>query len=973
MFPTAKDSYEIEQSLLIDDGNAFQVTFPVDGRNYKQTFSFWMKGATAGHRKILTVGAASDNPGGAVAGSYIGIYPSGLLNIGTDNRIDTSWECQSDGVYLDPAAWTHVVWSVDSSGASPEPDRVKLFINGARVPANMDGMLVQGDKGWLFIDSKNHQIGQSNEPAWDYHYDGYLAEFHAISGEALGPEHFGLEGGNGEWNPIAYGGDYGINGFYLPFEGRAANWFIDSSSYHHKIIGSGVEHTLSEKKVGNSSIDIPTGTSNNLTLPAITFGSNDFTVEFWVKGQPGMPRVDYMFNNYLKGTGHGIYITNDSAGTLTVYTLCGGVDKWAIAAGSFDPSVWSHVAVVRSGSTLMVYLNGSSVATSTVTGDMLSSGPPVMGGSPITSDGYGYFDEVRVSSTARYTGNFTPDTTEFVSDSDTEVLIHSNWSPDESIGSDHSGNDQDWEVMGFASDSVVADTPTNNYATWNPLVTTAGVNYERGNLRIADYTSQVNAGQTIPIPSSGKWAFEFTFSRRSGGDYDFGWMLVDNPIHTSVLIESQGTGLVCGGANHGAPLPLPVPGATNAIYLDMDNLKFSQFLDGVPVWTDISFYAGGHFIKPSSRSSGSNFGITINFGQRPFTYEPPEGFQALCTNNLPDVTVNPKENFKAVTYSGNGGSQTITTGFETDLVWVKRRDAANYHILTDSVRGAEYYLVSNNTDPQPSPGGGAQMINGLLSTGFTVGTENPVNNPDGSYVSWSWKAGGDAVPDNSGDFPAYVSANKDMGFSVVKYTGTYQVGQDKTIPHGLGVPPAFLVTKKINDFSNWEVYAKPMGARKAMFLNELGAMQDYADGAMWPQEPDANFFHVGWNGGQGGAGEYIAYCFANTDMLQVGSFTGNGLDDGPFVSLPFRPAFFMLKGMAGSGSWIMMDTARNTYNPASKYLEAETNSAEYDITRGDMLSNGFKLRGSGTALNGAGRTYLYLAIAEQPFKHARGR
>ena len=37
-----------------------------------------------------------------------------------------------------------------------------------------------------------------------------------------------------------------------------------------------------------------------------------------------------------------------------------------------------------------------------------------------------------------------------------------------------------------------------------------------------------------------------------------------------------------------------------------------------------------------------------------------------------------------------------------------------------------------------------------------------------------------------------------------------------------------------------------------------------------------------------------------------------------------------------------------------------------------ILSNGFKIRGSGSAQNGSGATYIYMAFAEAPFVNSEG-
>ena len=122
----------------------------------------------------------------------------------------------------------------------------------------------------------------------------------------------------------------------------------------------------------------------------------------------------------------------------------------------------------------------------------------------------------------------------------------------------------------------------------------------------------------------------------------------------------------------------------------------------------------------------------------------------------------------------------------------------------------------------------------------------------------------------------------------------------------------------------------------------------------------------------------IAYCFAPVEGYSAfASFLGNGSADGPFVYTGFRPKFVMLKRFDSSGGdWRIFDTERDPYNVATKNLFGNNSDAEggsSGITDFDIVSNGFKLRASHSALNPSGGEYIYLAFAENPFKTARAR
>ena len=122
--------------------------------------------------------------------------------------------------------------------------------------------------------------------------------------------------------------------------------------------------------------------------------------------------------------------------------------------------------------------------------------------------------------------------------------------------------------------------------------------------------------------------------------------------------------------------------------------------------------------------------------------------------------------------------------------------------------------------------------------------------------------------------------------------------------------------------------------------------------------------------------DHIAYCFAEIEgYSSFGSYTGNGNSDGTFVYTGFRPAFVVIKESTSTGSWVMLDTTRSTYNVINNdSLWADLSSAEGGSSSYfDMLSNGFKIRDTDSDKNTSGQTYIYMAFAENPFKNALAR
>ena len=83
----------------------------------------------------------------------------------------------------------------------------------------------------------------------------------------------------------------------------------------------------------------------------------------------------------------------------------------------------------------------------------------------------------------------------------------------------------------------------------------------------------------------------------------------------------------------------------------------------------------------------------------------------------------------------------------------------------------------------------------------------------------------------------------------------------------------------------------------------------------------------------------------------------------------------MWKRTDAAQEWHVFDTARDEYNPLNKDLWPPHSSAEYTGYGGpvDYLSNGFKFRTSSVIANASGGTYIFLAFAENPFKHTNAR
>ena len=338
------------------------------------------------------------------------------------------------------------------------------------------------------------------------------------------------------------------------------------------------------------------------------------------------------------------------------------------------------------------------------------------------------------------------------------------------------------------------------------------------------------------------------------------------------------------------------------------------------------------------------------------------------------ISFQPKDYFNTKLYTGTGSSNAQTgVGFQPDWLWIKDRDSgSNSHIITDAIRGTNKIIFTDSNGVELTD---ANRVTSFNSDGFTVGTDGSTNTNTNDYVSWNWKANGQGSSNTDGTInTTYTSANTTSGFSIVKYVGT---GSNATIGHGLNTAPTAIFVKNLDAAEQWINYDVSNGPTKYYHLNLTDAAA--TGSTIWNNTaPTTSVFSVGTVANVNSSGaNYVAYCFSNiTGFSKVGSYTGNGNADGTFIYTGFRSAMIIFKQTSASGEkWYIYDNKRNAFNITNSVLFPSASDAESSATTGapiDILSNGFKLRGTDAAGNGSGSTYIYMAFAEAPLVSSNG-
>jgi len=587
------------------------------------------------------------------------------------------------------------------------------------------------------------------------------------------------------------------------------------------------------------------------------------------------------------------------------------------------------------------------------------------------------------------------------------------------IGLDSSGNGNDFTVANFAAKDVLGDSPTfggtngGNFPAFSPLFKTQSTNITDANLDFRS-TGNIEGGLTsaiIPAGESTVYYFEAALTVSGGGhEVYFGVNAlnidmsgsserggVDEDTCWAIKLEPNQFAPVAGGTV-GSNVSLTIN--TNDIVgmtVDRANRTIKWYINNTLKVTATDLYLTGDLAVWSGKGGGTtNIGLILNAGQDGtfagtitaqgnadgndfgnFYYAPPSGAVAYCAGNLPIAEgVDPAEDvdlstlFQALLYTGNANnSRAITTQFDPDVMWIKRRDAAKAWNAYSKIQGigstSNYLDFSADDEIEPVSNSSNKGLLATSSTSMTVGAVDYINGNTMTYVAALFNLGNTQSTNNDGNLTSTIYANSAAGMSHGSYTGE---GATKTVGHGLGVVPSFIIVKKTSADAAWGVY---YGDNTDALAINTGAAT--ADANFWADTtPSSSVFTVGNNAVTGEAADYVFWAYANTQgFIKAGSFTGNGNVDGTFIHTGFKPALLIIKRRDGAESWMFMDHSRDPSNVVEGVLQMNGTNGEsttdYDAL--DFLSNGFKMRINDAGFNHA-EEYIFLAIAKNSFKYS---
>jgi len=291
----------------------------------------------------------------------------------------------ADNTGLPLNAWSHVAFSRASGNV------FSIYVNGARVRTDTLNITANNSTGVL-------GIGGNSGSYWG----GYISDARMVKGSAV-------YSGTSYTVPTAPLTAITNTKLLLNMaDGQA----IDSAAQNVLTLEDGANISTTQKKFGDSSVYLDgNDLARTAVNPSFAFGIGDFTIEGWVY-LTAINQYDNIFDMRHSGNTHHIDVYFDGS-PLRLRYFVGGGERFAASAG-VSLNTWTHLALVRSSGTTKLYQQGSSVGSYSDSTDLYSGRLHLGGRYSNQNHAQGYFDEVRVSSIARYTSNFTPDTEPFL-------------------------------------------------------------------------------------------------------------------------------------------------------------------------------------------------------------------------------------------------------------------------------------------------------------------------------------------------------------------------------------------------------------------------------------------------------------------------------------------------------------------------------------------------------------------------------
>ena len=977
---TASSTGKFGKGAVFNASNSsidFSPSSPPIFTNAGGTISFWIKPNTVSANQDIFV----TSPNGGWTSPYGQIirlgsngkmqlyqYSTGGGNALTNNPLESTT--------LTANTWSHVVLTMQGNASG---NNVKYYLNGS-----LSGSTTLSSAAPNANSNMQLRMGYRNDGGIQNPYNGVLDQVRIFNKELSSSEVTTLYNETsstvdtlqilGDTSCIATyrfeGNAQDLSGNY--YNGTASNIIYDYS-------GTASNITYATGKFGKAAVFNGSNSKINVSTTATTPfdpSSKNFSISLWVNFN-SFSNDDALISkwggsNTTKAFWLGLQGTGAANNKLVIYERDGGTNSNYLGTTALTASTWHHIVYVRNASQIFLYIDNTAQIFSATNGINSGSTQTITIGQ---QEGYGgttvdgKIDQLRIFDKSLSSGEVnslynetaTSAASAAIDNPSTVAYYKMADGTDETGSYNGTASNVDFNVQGkygfagkfngsssniFNSDRTSTQTTTITLSAW---------------VKTSDTSSSMQILQTESLWLRSDYILRHDNFNGTGAyrRYNYSQSSIATGDYVHVCVVRNDTSVTLYVNNSVVSFSSETTSSNSGVY------------DGISI---------GARNRSSDSNKASHFSGSIDqiriFNKAISAAEVTTLYNEVqCANTID--TPESYFNTKLFTPTTSTSALPVTgVGFAPDLIWAKYRGtgtgyALQSHYWYDTVRGINSRIFSNTNAAEST----TNYVQSFDTDGITY--VNNLFNRTGanSVVGWFWKAASSNTTNNDGTISSTVRASQESGFSIVKYIG--DGSSSKTVGHGLSSAPEIVIVKRLDSSADWYVWATPVmsitgSTSDYIVLNSSAAKVTAASVTnIWGGNvPSATTIGVGDSSvSNASGGEYISYCFHSVDGYQrIGSYTGNGSANGPFVYTGFEPAWLLLKSIDSSGTnWRIIDNKRDTTNPRANYINADSNGQEqtaYDQV--NFLTNGFQPVTTDTSINKNNDTVLFWAIAANP-------
>lgn len=365
-----------------------------DFKNNNFTIECWVYPTTTTATGFISKRADSSTAYGPICVDLSSLTPTILVS-----TTGSSWTILNgaSSTALTLNAWNH--FALTRSGST-----ISMWVNGINT-YNSTAVSTSN----LATNAASWALGARAADGSGTLFAGYISDFRIINGTTLYTSNFVPSNA-----PVT-----AVRNTTLLLNGTTGGINSSVGTLDLETVGDAKLNTAVTKFAGGTSMYFD-GTGDYLTAPdnnALRMESGNFTIEFWIYFN-SITGYQTPYDKGYTSAGGLLFQTGNGNGRFIIYAAGSAV---ITETGAASTGTWIHYALVRNGTTLTLYRDGTSSGSATNSTNFNNTGLTVIGANGVgtgTSIGQypinGYMSDVRITKgIARYTANFTPTTTPF--------------------------------------------------------------------------------------------------------------------------------------------------------------------------------------------------------------------------------------------------------------------------------------------------------------------------------------------------------------------------------------------------------------------------------------------------------------------------------------------------------------------------------------------------------------------------------